>query len=124
MKASLVAGLDGRATHEVTERYTTGHVARSVLATPSMIGLVEWACFAVTADHVDPDETTVGTHVCLSHESAVLLGESIEIEVALRLVEGRKLTFDVEVSGPRGRVSTGTHQRSVIRLPAGTPPSS
>lgn len=124
MKTSLVAGLEGRATHEVTEQHTTGHVARAVLATPSMIGLIEWACFAVTADHVEPDETTVGTHVCVSHESSVLLGESIDIEVALRLVDGRKLTFDVEVIGPRGRVSAGTHQRAVIRLPGESSPSS
>ena len=124
MKPSLVAGLEGQASHEVTEQHTTGHVARAVLATPSMIGLIEWACFAVTADHVDPDETTVGTHVCVSHEASVVLGETIDIEVALREVQGRKLTFDVEVTGPRGRVSAGTHQRAVIRIPSGTSASS
>lgn len=112
-----MAGLTGTATHEVSERYTTDHVAHAVLATPSMIGLIEWACFAVTADHVDPDETTVGTHVCVSHESSVGQGEAIDIAVELREVDGRKLTFGVEVTGPRGRVSEGTHQRAVIRIP-------
>ncbi|MCU1376206.1 MAG: putative thioesterase [Actinomycetia bacterium] len=115
-----MAGLTGSATHEVAANHTTGHVGRSVLATPSMIALIEWACSAVTADLVDPGETTVGTHVCVSHESSVVLGERIDIAVELRSVEGRKLTFGVEVTGPRGRVSEGTHQRAVIRLPTGT----
>jgi fluoroacetyl-CoA thioesterase len=114
---TIVTGLRGRQTHEVTPERTTGHAARSVLATPSMIGLIEWACFAVTADLVDKGETTVGTHVCVSHEAAVVVGESVDIGVELTSIEGRKLTFAVEVTGPRGRVSTGTHQRAVIRLP-------
>jgi len=116
VKATLVTGLTGSANHEVVEKYTTAHAAHPVLATPSMIGLIEWACFAVTADHVDEGETTVGTHVCVSHESGVALGEHIGIAVELIEVAGRKLTFDVVVTGPRGRVSAGTHQRAVISL--------
>ena len=48
----------------------------------------------------------------------MLVGESIEISAELRTIEGRKLTFGVEVTGPRGRVSEGTHQRTVIRMPS------
>jgi fluoroacetyl-CoA thioesterase len=121
MRESLVTGLTNRMNFEVTPERTTDHAVTSVLATPSMIGLIEWACFAVTADHVDPGETTVGTHVCVSHEAAVLVGESIEISAELRTIEGRKLTFGVEVTGPRGRVSEGTHQRTVIRMPSAKP---
>jgi fluoroacetyl-CoA thioesterase len=117
VKETLAPGLSGRMSFEVTAERTTDHAVTAVLATPSMIGLIEWACFGVTADHVDRGETTVGTHVCVSHESAVMVGESIDISAELRTVEGRKLTFGVEVTGPRGRVSEGTHQRTVIRLP-------
>ncbi len=117
MKPTLVAGLAGQMSFEVTADRTTDHAVHAVLATPSMIALIEWACFGVTAEHVDPGESTVGTHVCVSHESAVMQGESIDISAELLTVEGRKLTFGVEVTGPRGRVSEGTHQRAVIRLP-------
>jgi fluoroacetyl-CoA thioesterase len=118
VKDTLVTGLTNVQSHEVTPERTTGHVARSVLATPSMIGLIEWACFGATAEHVDEGETTVGIHVCVSHESSVLEGESIEIRVALQEIDGKKLTFGVEVLGPRGRVSEGTHRRAVITLPS------
>ena len=116
MRPTLVTGLTGSANHEVTTKWSTDHAFHPVLATPSMIGLIEWACFAVTADHVDEGETTVGTHVCVSHESSVALGEHIGIAVELAEVDGRKLTFEVVVTGPRGRVSAGTHQRAVISL--------
>jgi fluoroacetyl-CoA thioesterase len=118
VKQSLVPGLSGRMSFEVTADRTTDHAVHAVLATPAMIGLIEWACFGVTAEHVDAGETTVGTHVCVSHEAAVMQGESIDISAELITVEGRKLTFGVEVTGPRGRVSEGTHQRAVIRVPS------
>jgi fluoroacetyl-CoA thioesterase len=116
MKPDVKVGMTNSMTHVVEEQHTTGHTSRSVLATPSMIGLVEWACLAVTQPYME-DEATVGIHVCVSHEAAVMLGESITIDVELAAIDGRKMTFDVEVTGPRGRVSTGTHQRAVIPLP-------
>lgn len=118
MKSTLVVGLSGRKTCEVTPEHTTDHAARPVLATPSMIGLMEWTCLEVTADHIDADEATVGIHVCVSHESAVMLGELIDIAVELTEISGRKMTFRTLITGPRGRVSEGTHQRAVIKLPA------
>lgn len=117
MKASLVPGLTNRMTFEVNADRITDHAAAAVLATPAMIGLIEWTCFGATADHVDPGETTVGTHVCVSHEAPVMQGESIDINAELVKVEGRKMTFAVQVTGPRGRVSEGTHQRAVITMP-------
>ncbi len=104
-------------TFEVTADRITDHAAAAVLATPAMIGLIEWTCFGATAEHVESGETTVGTHVCVSHEAPVMQGESIDISAELLKIDGRKLTFGVEVTGPRGRVSEGTHQRAVIRMP-------
>jgi fluoroacetyl-CoA thioesterase len=116
MKPGVTTGMKNSVTHTVEERYTTGHTSRSVLATPSMIALVEWACMAVTNPFME-NEATVGIHVCVSHEAPVMQGESITVDVELAAIKGRKLTFDVEVTGPRGRVSTGTHERAVIELP-------
>jgi fluoroacetyl-CoA thioesterase len=118
VKDTLVTGLTNRMTFEVTSDRITDHAAAAVLATPAMIGLIEWTCFGVTADEVDAGETTVGTHVCVSHEAPVMQGESIDISAELLKIDGRKLTFGVEVTGPRGRVSEGTHQRAVIRMPS------
>jgi fluoroacetyl-CoA thioesterase len=81
-----------------------------------MVGLIEAACLEVAAPHLEPGETTVGTHVCVSHDRAVNEGEEFVIRCRLASVEKRRLNFDVEVDGPAGAVSRGTHQRAVISL--------
>lgn len=114
MKPSLVPGLTNEATHRVTRDMSAPHLPRAVLATPTMIGLIEGTCLMATRDHLDEGETTVGTHVCVSHQSAVGEGEEFTIRCRLDRIEGRRLTFEVEVDGPRGAVSRGTHERAVV----------
>ena len=64
--------------------------------------------------HLDEGETSVGTHVCVSHEAAVNVGEHVTVWCRLNAVQKRRLEFEVRVEGPRGSVSNGTHQRAVI----------
>ena len=65
---------------------------------------------------LDDGETTVGTHVCVSHEGPAWSGEQIRIEYHLQAVERRRITFEVEASSARGLISRGTHERAVIDL--------
>ena len=116
MKDSLAAGVEGRARHTVTADMSPRHLPRVVLSTPTMIQLIEMTCLQAAQEHLDDGETTVGTHVCVSHEAAVLEGEEFEIVGRLTEVNRRRLTFEVEVAGPQGVVSRGTHQRAVVSL--------
>jgi fluoroacetyl-CoA thioesterase len=92
------------------------HLPRVVLSTPTMIGLIEGACLFAVAPHLEDGETTVGTHVCVSHQAAALEGEEITIRCRLSRIERRRLTFDVTVDTPNARISEGTHQRAVVSL--------
>lgn len=116
MKDSLAAGVTNEARHTVTKAMSPGHLPVVVLSTPAMIGLIEGSCLAAAASHLEETETTVGTHVCVSHDRAVNEGEEFVIRCRLTSVEKRRLNFDVEVDGPSGAVSRGTHQRAVINL--------
>jgi fluoroacetyl-CoA thioesterase len=116
MKDTLTIGLSGEACHLVTKEMSAPHLPRVVLSTPAMIGLNESACLEAARPHLDEDETTVGTHVCVSHQAAALLGEEVTFRCRLAKIERRRLTFDVEVAGPAGRISEGTHERAVISL--------
>jgi fluoroacetyl-CoA thioesterase len=116
VKDSLAAGITNEARHTVTTAMSPGHLPVVVLSTPSMIGLIEGTCLAAAAPHLDDTETTVGTHVCVSHARAVNEGEEFVIRCRLASVEKRRLNFEVEVDGPAGAVSRGTHQRAVISL--------
>jgi fluoroacetyl-CoA thioesterase len=114
MKDSLTTGVDGRSRHTVTAAMSPPHLPRVVLSTPTMIQLIEMTCLHAAQEHLDDGETTVGTHVCVSHEAAVFEGEEFEIVGRLTEVNRRRLTFEVEVTGPQGVVSRGTHQRAVV----------
>jgi fluoroacetyl-CoA thioesterase len=67
-------------------------------------------------DHLDEGETTVGTHVCVSHQAAAVEGEEITIRCRLARIEKRRLTFDVTVDTPNARISEGTHERAVVKV--------
>jgi fluoroacetyl-CoA thioesterase len=116
LKDSLQVGIAREARYTVTRDMSPPHLPNAVLSTPSMISLVEGTCLAAAQEHLDAGETTVGTHVCVSHEAAVAAGEEIVVAVSLTKVDRRRLTFAVHVDGPRGRVSQGTHERAVISL--------
>jgi fluoroacetyl-CoA thioesterase len=116
VQETLVVGLANEARHLVTKEMSPAHLPRVVLSTPTMIGLIEGLCLATAQEHLDEGETTVGTHVCVSHESAVSESEEFVIRCRLAEIQRRRLNFEVEVDGPSGVVSRGTHQRAVIRL--------
>lgn len=116
MKESLTLGLTNEARHTVTREMSAPHLPRAVLATPTMISLIEGTCLMATRDHLDENETTVGVHVCVSHQAPVREGEEFVIRCRLESIDRHRLTFEVEVDGPRGAVSRGTHQRAVVDL--------
>ena len=116
MKETLVVGITNEVRHIVTKEMSPPHLPRVVLSTPNMVGLVEGACLSSVQGHLDDAETTVGTHICVSHESAVGEGEEFVVRCRLASIERRRLTFEIEVDGPNGVVSRGTHQRAVIRF--------
>ena len=115
MRDTLVVGISCEATHTVTKDMSPGHLPRVVLSTPTMVGMIEGTCMSSLQGHLDDDELTVGTHICVSHEGAVTEGEQFVIRAELSGIERRRLKFEVEVDGPRGAVSRGTHERAVIR---------
>ncbi len=116
MRDSLQPGTTNEARHTVTKDMSAPHLPRVVLSTPTMIGLIEGACLLATRSHLDDGETTVGTHVCVSHQAAALEGEEIVIRCRLTDVTKRRLTFDVTVDTATARISEGTHQRAVVSL--------
>jgi fluoroacetyl-CoA thioesterase len=116
VQESLVVGLTHEASYDVTPDMAPGHLDALVLSTPAMIGMIEGTCFAAMAPHLDAGETSVGAHVCVSHEASVPAGESITIAVRLSEITKRRLVFETTVTATAdGRiVSRGTHQRAVI----------
>jgi fluoroacetyl-CoA thioesterase len=116
VRQSLTTGIEHQAIFDVVADMAPAHLPRAVLSKPSMIQLIEQTCLVAVQPHLDDSETTVGTHVCVSHTGPAAVGETVTVSCQLTEVQRRRLTFDVEVAGPTQTISTGTHQRAVIDL--------
>ena len=116
MRDTLTTGIENEASYEVTRDLSAPHLPRVVLATPAMIGMIEGTCLRAVAPHLEEGETTVGTHVCVSHQAAATEGEQITIHCRLSRIDRRRLTFDVTVDTPNARISEGTHERAVVKV--------
>ena len=114
MKDSLVIGIENETTYKVTKEMAPPHLSMPVLSTPSMIGMIEGTCLQCAQPHLDGAETTVGTHVNVSHRRPAYEGEEVTVKSRLKEINKRRLIFEVEVLSPRESISTGTHERSVI----------
>ena len=90
------------------------HLPVQVLSTPSMVGLIEGACLQLVAPHLAEGETTVGTHICVSHSGPAMVEETVVVSCELTNVDRRRLSFAVTVRSPRGAISEGTHERAVV----------
>lgn len=95
-----------------------GNTGVEVISTMTLVRLVEEACYGVIASQYEAGDATVGTRVALDHVAAAHPGRPVEILATLTAVEGRKLTFQVEIEQDGRRIMQGEHVRAVVKLDA------
>lgn len=114
-------GLTGEVGLIVGDEHTAQHLGSGVvkvLATPQMILLMERAGVAAV-DHLLPDgHRTVGAHLDIRHLAPTPVGFEVRATARLVKIEGRRLTFRVEVHeepfGEDQLVGEGVHERAII----------
>jgi fluoroacetyl-CoA thioesterase len=112
--SALSPGLFREAVYQVTPDMSPPHLDH-ILSTSRMIALMEDTCLAAVQPLLGEDQTTVGTHVDVSHVGTARAGEPVTVRIRLKKVTQRRLlTFEVEVAAPGGIISTGSHQRLII----------
>ncbi|AHB48622.1 thioesterase [Hyphomicrobium nitrativorans NL23] len=114
---SLIPGLEGRAETVVTHALTAaalGSGTADVYATPAMIALMEAAAVAAIEKHLAPGETSVGTHLDVSHKAATPPGLAVSATATLLAVDGRKLTFAIEARDATEQIGDARHTRVII----------
>jgi predicted thioesterase len=114
-------GLCGEVRLVVAEEHTAQHLgsgAVKVLATPQVVLLMERAGVAAV-DHLLPEgHRTVGAHLNIRHLAPTPVGFEVQATARLIEIDGRRLTFRVEVReepfGEEQLVGEGIHQRAII----------
>ena len=101
----------------MSKELTAKHIGSGtvlVFATPMMIALMEKTSQMSVKPYLEAGQETVGTHVDVSHDSAVPVGRKVWCESEVIDVDRRKITFKVAVYDDNGIVGQGTHERFII----------
>ena len=113
----METGLRYKESQKVDESVTAraaGSGTLEVFATPAMIALIEKTCFTAVAPYLEEGQTTVGTKVDVEHVSATPVGMEVTAECTLDEIDGRRLTFQVEVFDECGMIGRGIHERFIV----------
>lgn len=116
MQPTLPVGARHVTSTRIGPEHTPAHLAPIVvLSTPEMIRLMEEASTHAVQPLLDPhDQTTVGVHVDVSHESAAREDDEVSVSAELVAVDGPRLTFQVEAKVGDRIIGRGTHRRYVV----------
>ena len=114
---NLKAGLTCEVETTVLQKNTAeelGSGSLDVLATPSMIALMERAALSAVELYLPVGYATVGTSVNISHTAATPVGMKIRAVAELIKCEDKKLSFKVEAFDEVEKIGEGYHERYII----------
>ena len=114
---SVTVGLKGRAETVVNESNTAQAAcsgALPVFGTPFMCALMEEAAWKSIAPHLEAGQSTVGTRLNVSHDSATPVGMKVWAESEVTQVDGKRLVLTVAAFDERGPIGRGTHERFIV----------
>lgn len=87
-----------------------------VLATPRLVALCEEAAIEAIQGELDEGSTSVGMRVQFDHLAPTMVGSPVTAEATLEKIAGRRLTFTVSASDPRGLIAAGKVTRVVVNV--------
>ncbi len=115
--SSLQPGLTGEVTWTVSAEHTAASVGSGlvqVFSTPMLVGLMETAAVRALTDHLPDGDTTVGARIDVQHLAATPVGLLVHARATLRMVEDRKLTFEIEAWDDHEVIGRAHHERFIV----------
>lgn len=115
--AELKIGAEYTLEAEVLESMTArqmGSGQAEVLATPSLLALMEQAAWKSVAPMLEEGQSTVGTFAALKHLAATPSGMRVRVTARLMAVDRRKLSFFIEAFDAAEKIAEAEHERFVI----------
>ena len=114
---SVTVGLKGRAEAVVSDANTARAAcsgALPVFGTPFMCALMEEAAWKSIAPCLEEGQSTVGTKLEITHDSATPVGMKVWAESEVAAVDGKRLVLRVAAFDERGPIGQGTHERFIV----------
>ncbi len=85
-----------------------------VLATPTMMALMENAAMLAVKDKLPEGSTTVGGHIESSHLKPSKVGDKVSATAEVTKVDGKKIEFKVAAYSGDTLLGEGTHLRFIV----------
>ena len=82
-----------------------------------MVSDIEYACYRLIENHLQPGESSLGIHVSVDHLGPTPIGAEVTVTVKVSAVEERKVILEAEVNDAVELVGRGRHVRFVVDLP-------
>ena len=114
---SITIGLKGRAETKVSETNTAQAAcsgALPVFGTPFLCALMEEAAWKSISPHLEEGQSTVGTRLDITHDSATPVGMKVWAESEVIQVDGRRIVLKLAAYDRKGRIGQGTHERFIV----------
>lgn len=91
-----------------------GSGALEVLATPSMIALMEGTAHEAVQNLLEDGQGTVGTRIDVRHLAATPVGMEVTCTAEVTEVDRRRIVFTVKAKDEKEVIGEGIHERFVI----------
>ena len=114
---SITVGLKGRAEAVVNDGNTAQSAcsgALPVFGTPFMCALMEEASWKSIAPHLEEGQSTVGTRLEVSHDSATPVGMKVWAESEITQADGKRIVLKVAAYDEKGLIGQGVHERFIV----------
>ena len=114
---AIQQGLAGTYSVVVADEHVPAHLRGTnaeVVATPELVRFMERAAMDALAEHLSPEQTSVGTKVALTHMAGTPKGMRVEVRARLIEREGRRCVFQVEIHDEVELVARGTNERFIV----------
>ena len=114
---SIPIGAKGVAEMIVTEDKTAAAIGSGsvkVFATPWMIAMLELSACSALAPYYEEGQSSVGTHLDVSHDAATPVGMKVHAEAEVIEVDRRRIVLSVAAYDEMGLIGKGRHERFLI----------
>ena len=85
-----------------------------VFATPWMIAMMELSACNALAPYYEEGQSSVGTHLDVSHDAATPVGMKVRAEAEVIEVDRRRIVLSVAAYDEMGLIGKGRHERFLI----------
>ena len=117
--SNLKTGLKGSADLLIDVQHTAPRVGSGrvpVLATPVMINVIEAAALAAVEHLLPAGHQSLGIHLDVRHFAATPVDMRVRATAELITIDGRTLSFRVQVRDEKEPIGDGFHKRVVVNV--------